>query len=102
MSGTLSELKTLCACIESADNVHSDELAHEVSVVNAFISAMESDEDILVDGEPAEAEDVEDRNIALAVQRLKRIARGEGAPEGPYPLQDDICHHPGCDYEHGH
>ena len=55
MSGTLSELKTLCACIEPADNAHSDALAHEVSVVNAFISAVESDEDILVDGEPAEA-----------------------------------------------
>jgi hypothetical protein len=95
-------LKTLCLRIESTDNAHSDALAHEVSVVNAFISAVESDEAVLADGEPVEAEDIDEGCYAQATQRLKQVARGEDIPEGPYPLQDSLCHYPGCDDDHEH
>jgi len=100
MNRALTELKTLCASIESTDNAHSDALAHEVSVVNAFISAVESDEAVLADGEPVEAEDIDEECYAQATQRLKQVARGENTPDGPYPLQDSLCHYPGCDHEH--
>ena len=96
----INKLRSICKTIKCADESHSDDFYKELSIVEAFMDAVDDDESILVDGEKTTMEDLDDSTINAVVARLQLVANGKSVPIGPYPVQDDRCRHPGCDYYH--
>jgi hypothetical protein len=84
-------------CVDEACHVA---FCKELSIVEAFMAAVDDDESILVDGEKATIEELDESTINTIIARLRMVANGESVPVDQYPVQDDRCHHPGCEYEH--
>ena len=93
-------LRTMCETVHCVDEAYRVAFCKELSIVEAFMDAVDDDESILVNGEKATIEELDESTINAVVTRLQLVANGESVPIGPFPVQDAICHHPGCDYEH--
>ena len=93
------KLRARCGTINCIDESCRDAFSRELSIVEAFIDAVESDCSILADGEKTTIEDLDDSNIEAVVTRLKSVALGNSVSDY-FPLQDDNCHHPGCACDH--
>jgi hypothetical protein len=96
----IDNLTVACGGIYCVNESYQEVYCKELSIVEAFIDAVESGDSILVNGEKATLEDLDDSTIEAVVARLQLVVNGEPVPIGPFPVQDDICHHPGCEYGH--
>ena len=102
MTDFIQKLTDAYEKIHCTDDAYRDAFYHEISVIEAFIDAVSEGEPILADGEKTTMEELDESTIQSVVTRLELAARGEPLPSEPFPIQDDACHHPGCDYEHAY
>ena len=94
------KLRDRCGTINCIDESYQHAFNQELSIVEAFIEAATSEEEILIDGEKATIDELDESIIQSVVTRLQLVANGEPVTIGAFPVQDDVCHHPGCDFEH--
>ena len=100
MADFIQKLRSACDEITCTDGAHRETFYHEISVIESFINAVSEGEPILANGEKTTVEELDDSTIQSVVARLELAVRGDALPDEPFPIQDDTCHHPGCDYEH--
>jgi len=86
--------------INCIDESYQDAFNRELSIVEAFIEAVSTGEQILINGEKATIDELDESIIQSVVARLQTIANGEPVTNEYFPVQNDVCHHPGCDFEH--
>jgi len=98
----INKLRNEYKTIHCADDSYSKTYCNELSIVEAFIEAVSTDEDFLVNGEKATIDELDDSIIQSVVTRLHLVANGKPVSLDPFPVQDDICHHPGCEYDHNY
>ena len=96
----VNDLRATCGTIRCADEAYSEVFDKELSVVEAFMEAVDDDEAILINGEKATIEELDESVSSAVISRLRMVANGEAVPAGQYPVQDNRCHHPGCEYYH--